>query len=70
MYWNKFDIVEAHYTFYSDYHSGQFSKGYEKLSRISRYFTPSRLFKGYASLSENSKEIYNNLVAKLETIKP
>lgn len=64
MFFDRFDIVEAHYAFACDYHSGQWSELYAKLSRISKYFTPSPLWRGFESLSENAQEIYNNLVAK------
>lgn len=64
MFWDRFDIVEAHYAFCVDYHSGMFSDLYKRSCRISRYFTPSPMFMGFESLSENGQEIYNNLVAK------
>jgi hypothetical protein len=62
MYFDRFDIVSAHYAYYCDYHSGQWSKGYERLCRISEHFNPGPLFKGYDSLSENGQAIYNQLV--------
>lgn len=68
MYFDRFDIVEAHYAFACDYHDGQSSYLYAKLCRISKYFTPSPMFRGFESLSENAKEIYNNLVEKHEFI--
>jgi hypothetical protein len=61
---NRFDIVEAHYAFCSDYHEGQWSDKYAKLCRISQYFKPSPLFRGYKSLNSNSKSIYRDLVKK------
>ena len=64
MHWDRFDIVEAHYAFACDYHSGQSSGLYARLCRISKYFTPSPLWRGYESLSENGKEIYSQLVDK------
>ncbi len=62
MYFDRFDIVEAHYAHAVDYHSGQTSELYAKQCRISRYFKPSPVFRGYDSLTENGKEIYNALV--------
>lgn len=41
MYFDRFDIVEAHYAFSCDYHSGMFSDLYKRSCRISKYFTPS-----------------------------
>ncbi len=34
MYFDRFDIVSAHYAFCADYHEGQYSDLYAKLSRI------------------------------------
>lgn len=64
MNWDRFDIVEAHYAFYTDYHGGQNSPEYARLCRISRYFRPGALFRGFASLSENAQEIYRALEVK------
>ena len=61
---NRFDIVEAHYAYYSDYHEGQGSRKYARLSRILGYFRPSPLFRGYESLTENGQEIYDALVER------
>jgi hypothetical protein len=65
MYFNRFDIVSAHYTFCADYHGGQYNELYAKLCRIGRYFTPGMGWKGYNSLSENGQVIYGNLVESL-----
>ena len=65
MYFDRFDIVSAHYAFCADYHEGQYSDLYAKLCRIGNYFTPSMAWKGYDSLSENGKVIYDNLVESL-----
>ena len=64
MYFDKFDIVAAYYCYYVDYHSGQFSREYERLSKIQSYFTPSPMFNGYKSLSDNAQAIYDSLVEK------
>ena len=61
MYFDRFDIVEAHYWFCADYHEGQWSDKYARLCRIGDYYTPGPLHKGYGSLSENAREIYDNL---------
>jgi hypothetical protein len=58
MYWDRFDIVEAHYQFCIDYHGGQWSPEYARLRRIQKYFTPS-IFG--VLLSENGEAIYANL---------
>jgi hypothetical protein len=64
MYFDRFDIVEAHYAFCCDYHDGQWGELYRKACRIIKYFKASPLWKGFDSLSENGKEIYNALVEK------
>lgn len=61
-YYNRFDIVDAYYWFFADYHEGQWSEKYARLCKISTYFTPSRLANGPSS--ENAQEIYNQLVEK------
>ena len=63
MYFNRFDIVEAHYLFYCEYHSGQWCHLYRRLSRIIRYYRPSPLL-SVESISDNAREIYENLVRK------
>ena len=62
MYFNRFDIVEAHFAFYTDNWSGQFSDFYIRACRIRDYFNPGPCFEGYESLSDNGKAIYDNLV--------
>jgi hypothetical protein len=64
MYFNRFDIVEAHYTYCVDYHSGQFSDLYKKLCKITKYFTPSPMFKGYESLDPIESYTYLVKVAQ------
>jgi hypothetical protein len=48
------------------WYGGQWSAEYAKLCRISRYFNPGALFRGYETLSENGKEIYKALVRKYQ----
>ena len=59
MYFDHWDVVEAHYWFSVHYHGGQFSELYAKTCRISRYFTPGMMATGPSS--ENACVIYNNL---------
>lgn len=61
-YFDRWDVVEAHYWFAVHYHGGQFSDLYAKQCRISRYFSPAILADGPSS--ENACEIYNNLERK------
>ena len=62
MYYDRFDIVDAHYWWNVHHHTGQWSSEYERQCRISRYFTPSPLATGPSS--ENAQEIYNSLCDK------
>jgi hypothetical protein len=62
MYFDRWDIVEAHYWFTTHYHGGQCSDMYARLSRISNYFSPGMSADG--PTSENACIIYNNLETK------
>jgi hypothetical protein len=64
MYWNRFDIVEAHFWFCADYHTGQSSDLYRRLGRIGRYFTPSAMSHG--PTTDNARDIYNALAEKVD----
>ena len=64
MNWDRFDIVEAHYWFCADYHTGQACPLYRRLSRISGYFHPSPMSHGPES--ENAQDIYNALAEKVD----
>jgi hypothetical protein len=62
MYFDRFDILEAYYLYGSEYHSGQFSKEYAYMGRcLNCGFRPSPML-SYQSLTDNGKEIYDNLV--------
>lgn len=64
MYFDRFDIVAAHYFHAMHYHSGQWSDLYAKLCRISGYFKPSPMWNGPEDVSENCAEIYAALVER------
>lgn len=65
MFFDRFDIVEAHYAFCCDYHGGQDSALYARLCRILNPdrigFRPAPSFNGFESLEDNGKLIYNAL---------
>jgi hypothetical protein len=63
-YFDRFDIVEAHYLFCSLYHNGMWSDEYKRLCRITSKlkFIPRPNLCGFESLEENGKEIYADLV--------
>lgn len=64
MFYDKFDIISAHYAFAVDFHGGQWTDLYAKLCSIQKYFNPGPLWKGYDSLTENGQAIYDALVQK------
>ena len=61
MYFNRFDICEAYYLFFTNYHQGQGSDFYQRLSGMLDYFKPA-ICLSYDSLTENGQIIYDNLV--------
>lgn len=61
MYFDRFDICEAYYLFFSNYHWGQGSNFYYRLSRMTKYFKPSPML-SYENMSRNAQIIYDNLV--------
>ncbi len=65
MFFDRFDICEAYYLFFSHYHEGQGSKKYHRLSKMSRYFKPSPLL-SVETLTENGREIYEALARREE----
>ncbi len=67
MSWNRFDIVEAYYAYFTDYHTGQWSHDYARLCHMQTYFRPGDLWRGYDSLTENGQAIYDRLAAMEET---
>lgn len=65
MSFDRFDIAEAYYLFFSHYHEGQASGKYRRLSKMARYFRPSPLL-SVETLTENGRQIYEELVQKEE----
>lgn len=64
MEFNKLDICAAYYLYGSMYHTGQGSKEYAYMGRaVNAGFKPGYSF-SFASLSDNAKEIYHNLVGQ------
>ncbi len=64
MIFDRFDIVQAYYHFFNDYHEGQYSRKYQRLSKILSYYQPSLTDEHAANMSENAREIYNQLVER------
>lgn len=65
MFFDRFDIVEAYYIFFVNYHTGLNSIEYARLSKMRKYFRPA-INLSVDSLSENSLDIYNNLVNNIK----
>lgn len=66
MYFDRFDIVEAHYLYCMDYHMGQFSDLYQRLCRIVTKlgYRPRPTLK-YETLGKNAQMIYDRLAGKV-----
>jgi len=63
-YFDRFDICEAYYIYAMEYHGGQWSDLYSVMGRILNLgFRLSRLIKCRNDLTDNGKEIYDNLVS-------
>ena len=64
---NRYDIIEGHHAFYSDYYDGMGSEFHKRLSKIYTYYKPGTR-SGYDSLTDEARLVYDNLKKKL--IKP
>jgi hypothetical protein len=64
MYFDRFDICEAYYLALSHCHGGQWSREYERLCGLMRYFKPSPML-SVESLSDNGREIYEDACARM-----
>lgn len=64
MYFDKFDICEAYYLWLSHHYNGMFSKEYERLCKMDKYFKLGAGHNGNIPTTENATEIYNNLCIK------
>jgi len=64
MYFNRLDILTAYWLFLSQYHGGQGSRDYQRLSWILSVFSPSPMWSRPRDLPENAREIYRALVVK------
>lgn len=63
MYFDRFDICEAHYLFLSHHHEGQWSDKYRRLNKLYRFYIPGPLV-SLDNANENVRSIYDALVAK------
>jgi hypothetical protein len=61
---DRLSYCEGTYLFWSENHSGQNSKGYEILSRVSAKYQPSISHNGWESLDETAQNVYRAWCAK------
>ena len=63
MYFDRFDICEAHYMFAMLWHDGMWGEIYGKFGQLERMqFRPSPCLNGPKDLTMNGREIYRQLV--------
>jgi len=60
MYFDRFDIVNAYYHYFKDYHTGISSNEYLRLSKIKSYYRPNH--REGSEMTDNARAIYNRLV--------
>lgn len=64
MTFDRFDICDAYYLYATQYHGGQGSKEYKIHKVLHRIkYRPSMMLNDEDDLSDNAREIYNNLVS-------
>lgn len=63
-YFDRFDIVEAHYLYNSGHYIGMGSSEYRKMCHMQSYFKPRLGFGDPENLTENGQAIYAALVEK------
>ena len=61
---NLFALYEGTYQFWSEHHSGQFSRGYAILCRALRNFNPGLMHDGWESMDEESRDVYRSWCEK------
>lgn len=61
-YFDRWDIIRAHYLYAIEYHGGQFSELYKRQCKISEYYKTFGF--SYHGLSDNAKAIYDSLVER------
>jgi len=60
----RFSYCEGTYLFWAENHSGQDSKGYQILSRVSAKYQPGPWHRGWESLDETARDVYRAWCAK------
>ena len=65
MNFNRFDIVEAYYVYFVNFHNGQNSVEYKRLNKMLTYFTPRKSLRDdpcMNQLEDTGKQIYSDLL--------
>ena len=63
MYFDRFDICEAHFMFAMLFHGGMGCPIYRRFAQLERVgFSPSPLMRSPRDLTDNAREIYRQLV--------
>ena len=60
----RLSYCEGTYLFWVENHTGQNSKGYQTLSRVSNHYQPSPCHKGWESLDETARDVFRAWCAK------
>lgn len=60
--YDRVDIIQAHYWYYTNYHNGIMSKEYARLCKLQQYYKPGRFENMPTSYS--AAQIYNQLESK------
>lgn len=58
---SRWDIIEGYYAFYTDYHTGQWSKEYSRLSRMK--FRPGPMWRTNR-ISPGAQMVYEGVVSR------
>ena len=61
---DRLSYCEGTYLFWAENHSGQNSKGYQILSRVSSKYEPGPFHSGWESLDETARDVYRAWCAK------
>lgn len=64
MYFDRWDICQAYYCYFSLYHNGQWSIEYERLCKMGKYYHSGHRGVSEQSLSDNAREIYKQLLER------
>ncbi|MCK5922633.1 MAG: hypothetical protein KAG66_16950 [Methylococcales bacterium] len=64
MYFDRFDIVQAYYLFYSHYHEGLPCGSYQRLCHIKTMYRPNHSDQLLSGLTDNGRVIYDRLVER------